>query len=264
MHLSNGEALSGYDPPDSAQANPIPVTTPYRNHVCQRSFYNTSSTAFVYDNIFDQKFLSTTQIESWYYIAFPIQVRWKQGDFDNIATLTTQSSTLATSVSTRTSSFFPSQTGSTQVSQPAGQNDTSSPSRTRSIIIALSVALSVAAVGFGALLVWLIWQKSQRSKKDASFQASLLRTNQALPLYSNIRTRSESDTQLRELAGHDGYELDAAPLMREGDPSLNRTAALRSYANNQRQPPLRSEEIRLSTISGQQKNAGKIVFSAQH
>jgi hypothetical protein len=149
---------SSFDPP-VANGLPDPATTPYDNWFCQRRYYNLSSTAYVYNDIFNQGFVRTESINSWYYAAYPLQIRWKAGDFDNIATLT------GSPISSASSPPANSAPSSSPIAAVAPPTSTLSNGVIAAIVVVVGLILVAALAG----LLW--WLRKRSRERVASPKA---------------------------------------------------------------------------------------------
>ncbi|KAI9808892.1 MAG: hypothetical protein M1827_007167 [Pycnora praestabilis] len=112
-------------------------------------------TAYVYDNVFDQKSLTTEDINSWYYAAYPIQIRWKSGDFD--------STTAATATSSTSSLISPASSASSL--SPTASAGSSTHTLSTGVVAAVAVIVAILVIAGSAVMVWWI---RKRSKKQAA------------------------------------------------------------------------------------------------
>ena len=99
-------------------------------------------------------------INSWYYAAYPLQIRWKAGDFDNIATLTSAASIVSGSLASNIAQPSPL----TSPASPVASGSPSSSALSSGVIAAIAVVVGVA---FLAALIALVWWLRRRSRKRA-------------------------------------------------------------------------------------------------
>ena len=205
---------SGFTGPSSAAGfpNAATLTAPYYNWACQDA--DTSYPMIsVYDGIIDQKFLSATSSSVfWYALAYPIQIRWKQGDFDDIGTLTsTSSNSTAASTSLATTPMASSATESITKSN----RDRLSTGAIAGICVALGVLAIIALV---AIAIWFRRRSKRRVEQEAT--GSSYAGKAAVSQPSNHQVEESKPLQPQELFAtpeidsDTRYELPAA----ENDP----------------------------------------------
>lgn len=146
------------------------MASPYYNVFAQDTTFPIS-TAVVVDNIFNQSTQSTTTVTQFYNCNYPLQIRWKAGDFDNTTTLTASTTgTTGTTGSSRIVSVTATSSPSTATSSSSGPKGLS----TGSIV---AIAVVVGIVLFAALAGFFVWWKKRRpgpayagtKQKDPSF-----------------------------------------------------------------------------------------------
>ena len=118
----------------------------------------------VYDNLVDQEIVSTVEASSlgrWYLIAYPIQIRWRDGDFNNEATPT---STTSTGVS---STRRPTSSSTTKLQGSHGSNGLDA-----GAIAGISVGLVLFAIGVIALVFFQRRRRAAPRKLDVAERRS--------------------------------------------------------------------------------------------
>ncbi|MCJ1358430.1 MAG: hypothetical protein MMC33_008430 [Icmadophila ericetorum] len=208
-----------------------PTTTSYINAWCQVEYYNLSSTVQVYNDIFDQSFLSTEAIQSWYYLAYPLQIRWKSGDFDNPATLTSSlSSSSISTTNTQTTSHTqtashiqttsPTQTTTTP-SSSLSIVPTSMPSHslTTGAIAGIAVVVSLLVLAALAALIWFFRKRARQQKLSAALTTEGFRNHTGSLLQDKETLYLENGRLDHEVEGDTVYkhELDASKRNHELD-----------------------------------------------
>lgn len=99
------------------------------------------------ENTANQKIVTTESIGRHYYLAYPFQVRWKSGDFDNVATLTSAST---------------SKPSSTQSPSSGASAGPSTSGLSTAAIIAIAVVVGIIGLAALSALLWWLRRRSQR------------------------------------------------------------------------------------------------------
>lgn len=136
-----------------------PATEPAFNWFCQNTSINTSTSAIQLDNMFDQITLSTLKpgsLQNNYYAAYPLQIRWKEGDFGSVKTTT--SSTTPTSSLAPAQSWGSGRPTSTSVSGVQMHDSRALPT---GAIAAIAVVAGVVALSALGVLVWWLRRTSK-------------------------------------------------------------------------------------------------------
>ena len=122
-----------------------------------------STSAIQLDNMFDQFTQSTVSpINQNYYAAYPLQIRWKEGDFDGVKTTTDVASGTSTSSPAPAQSLGSGRPTTTSVvgTQKQGASGLSTG--------AIAAIASVAGVLLLSALGGLVWWLSRRSRAQHS------------------------------------------------------------------------------------------------
>ena len=103
------------------------------------------------DNIIDQKVTNMTTVTQFYNAAYPLQIRWKAGDFDTTPTTTSTGSTAT--------SLIPSTPSPTTTSVPAATQQALSTSHGLSTGSIVAIAVVVGVVFLFALAAFIWWKR---------------------------------------------------------------------------------------------------------
>ncbi|MCJ1417666.1 hypothetical protein MMC32_004010 [Xylographa parallela] len=130
----------------------------FYNVFAQKTDLGVTTTAFAADNIFDQNILSVEPVQSYYWAAYPLQIRWKDSDFPTTTAGT--SSPPATAVPVASAPATSSPSSLPPVSAPSTPHGLSS-----GVIAAIAVVASIAVLTVIAFLVCCLRRRArQRSR----------------------------------------------------------------------------------------------------
>ena len=119
------------------------------------------------DNIIDQKVTNMTTVTQFYNAAYPLQIRWKSGDFDTTPTITSTGSTAT--------SLIPSTPSPTTTSVPVATQQAVSTSHGLSTGSIVAIAVVVGIVFLSALAAFIWWKRKvvSRDKHDDNEEVKL-------------------------------------------------------------------------------------------
>ena len=184
------------------------MASPYYNVFPQDTSFPIAS-AVVVDNIFNQTSLGSTTITQFYNIAYPLQIRWKAGDFDNTTTIT--ASTAAATTGTTGSSHMASVTATAVPS--AAPSGPSSKGLSTGSIAAIAVVAGIVVLAALGFFIW--WRRragrAQGGKrfKDPSIGEKKYANAGELETSANIPELGGQHEQARaELGDRDRAELE--------------------------------------------------------
>lgn len=155
--------------PGAPSTSVAAATEPQYNWFCQNLNINASTSAIQLDNMSDQ-FTKTTvdPINQFYYAAYPLQIRWKEGDFAAAKT------TLASLSSATSTSPVPAQSvasGRPTSTSPAVTAYQSSNSLSTGAIAAIAVVVGIVLLCALGVLVWWL-RRRYRGQYSASTKST--------------------------------------------------------------------------------------------
>jgi len=136
------------------------ASDPFRfyNVFAQKTDLGISTTAFAADNIFDQNILSVESVQSVYWAAYPLQIRWKDSDFTTTPTSTASLSSTAAPVTS-----VP--TGSSPSSSSQSSNSSTSHGLSSGVVAAIAVSISIVGLAIIAFFWWCLRKRSWERRR---------------------------------------------------------------------------------------------------
>ncbi|MCJ1391604.1 hypothetical protein MMC18_004468 [Xylographa bjoerkii] len=149
---------NGYGCPNPTFGTNHSDPTQFYNVFAQKNDLGISTTAFAADNIFDQNILSVESVQSYYWAAYPLQIRWKDSDFTTTTTGTASTSSTPTPVASVPATGSPSSLSnisgaSTSAGLPTG------------VVPAIAVVVGVVVLATLAFLFWCLRRRSRERNR---------------------------------------------------------------------------------------------------
>ncbi|MCJ1431348.1 hypothetical protein MMC27_000699 [Xylographa pallens] len=126
----------------------------FYNVFAQKTDLGVTTTAFAADNIFDQNILSVEPVQSYYWAAYPLQIRWKDSDFPTTTVGTVSALATAVPVASAPATSSPS-------SLPNGSGPSIPHGLSSGVIAAIAVVAGIAVLTSIAFLVCCLRRRSR-------------------------------------------------------------------------------------------------------